>query len=277
MVLMGLPALQWLEENRNSGLKATVWGLFALSCVIQLGGVFIADPAYLVDLYEQALQPVPELVLWHLRYAPWLGHWRMVLQGALPDLALARIFQGGNRRVLAVWGVQALLVAGNLLAVWRMECKAAANRLCILAGVLSLAMLAVTGVNMRLYRQDPAWYSGREDFAAAEALVQAELADGDGVIVSPYLYPLWYHAMNEGQFGEGWYSWPLPGDEEAAEQAMEDFLSLAQGYERLWLIEEASVAGEAYPVEGQFGEHFELVGEWVLGDDVRVSVFDVHQ
>ena len=273
MVLMGLPCLQWLEAHGNRGLKATVWGLFALSGVIQLGGVLIADPVYLASLYEQTLQPVSELVLWNLRYAPWIGHWQMVFQGAPLDLALARMVQQGEWRVLAAWVVMAALTAGSLVALRRMENGAKQNKMWIAAGALGFAMLMVTGGNMRLYRQDPVWYAGREDFAAAEALVKAEMAEGDGVVVSPYLYPIWYHAMNEAQFGQAWYSWPVPGDEAESERAMAGFLPLAEGYERVWLIEE----GLDFPAGEQFRDVFDLVETRRFGEDVWLSVFAVQE
>jgi hypothetical protein len=48
MVLMGLLGLQWLEEHGHRAIKAAAWGLFGMSVVIQLGGVLVADPVYLV-------------------------------------------------------------------------------------------------------------------------------------------------------------------------------------------------------------------------------------
>lgn len=277
MTLMGLPGLQWLEEKGSRAMHAAVCGLCGLSALIQLGGVLIADPVYLQSLYEQTLQPVTELILWQLCCAPWIGHWLMVFQGTPLALAMWRVFQQGEWRVLVGGAVTAALAAGSLFALWRMENGVQRNRRWLAAGVLGFVMLLVMGVNMRLNRQDPVWYAEREDFAAAEALVQTEMTDGDGVIVSPYLYPLWYHAMNSAQFGNIWYSWPVPGDETESERAMERFLPLAEGLERLWLIEERSAAGGGFPAAAQFGEQFALVEEWTFGDDVRVSVFAVEE
>ena len=277
MVLMGLPGLQWLEAHGNSWSKAAVWGLFGLSSLIQLGGVLIADPVYLAKLYEQTLQPVSELVLWNLRYAPWFGHWQMVFQGASLDLAMTRIAQQGEWRVLVGGAVMAALAAGSLFALRRMDHGEKQNSMWLAAGVLSLAMLMVMAVNMRLYRLDPAWYTEREDFASAEAFVQDKMAAEDEVVISPYLYPLWYHAMNEAQFGKAWYSWPVPGNEAEEERAMEGFLPLVGGVDRLWLIEQRSAVGEEFPAAAQFGEQFALVEGWTFGDDVRVSVFAVQE
>jgi hypothetical protein len=226
-------------------------------------------------LYEYTLQPVTELVLWNFRYAPWLGHWRMVLQGAPLDLAMARIAQQGEWRALVGGAVMAALTAGSLIALRRMEHGGKQKRIWISAGALGFAMLLTVGITMRLNRQDPAWYAGREDFAAAEALVQTEMAEGDGVIVSPYLYPVWYYAMNDVQFDGGWYSWPVPGDATESERAMAGFHSLAEGLDRVWLIEEASVPGGDFPAAAQFGEEYDLLGTRPFGDDVRVSLYEV--
>jgi hypothetical protein len=127
----------------------------------------------------------------------------------------------------------------------------------------------VMAVNMRLYRLDPAWYAEREDLAAAVELVESEVQGGDGVVVSPYLYPVWYFAMNEAQFGRVWYSWTVPGDEEMSARAMEGFLLLAQEFERVWLIEE----GADFPTTGQFRESFDLVETQRFGEDVWVTLF----
>ncbi len=275
MVLMGLPGLEWLEVHGNRFIQIMFWSLCGVSALIQLGGMLIPDPVYLQGLYAQTLRPVTELILWQLRYAPWIGHWRMVFQGAPLDLAMARIAQQGDWRVLVGGAVMAALAAGSLIALRRMEQGEKQNRMWIAAGMLGIAMLTVVGVNMRLYRQDPAWYAEREDFAEAGALVQAEMAEGDGVVVAPYLYPVWYYAMNDAQFDGGWYSWPVPGDAAESERALEGFLSLSAEYERVWLIEEASVPGGDFPAATQFGEEYDLLEELTFGDDVRVSVFAV--
>lgn len=274
LVLMGLPGLHWLQERESRALKGVVWGLSVLSGVIQLGGVLIADPAYLEGLYRQTTQPVTELILWQVRFAPWIGHWGMVLRGEAIDLAMARIARQGEWHVLAVWAGLLVLTAGCAVALWRLERKGAGRKMWVAAGALGCAMLVMTGVSMSLYQQDPAWYGDRDDFAMAVGLVETQMQGGDGVVISPYLYPLWYYAMNEAGFGT-WYSWPVPGDEEAAEQALEGFIPLAEGYERVWLIEEASVPGGDFPAAAQFGEEYDLLETRHFGEDVRVSVYEV--
>jgi len=129
----------------------------------------------------------------------------------------------------------------------------------------------LTGLSMRQYRQDPAWHSGREDLAAAVELVEEELQEGDGVVVSPYLYPVWYYAMNGAHFGLTWYSWPVPGDEEESSRAMEGFLPFVDEYERLWLIEE----GVDIQTARQFREEFNLVETRRFGEDVWVRLYRV--
>jgi len=268
---MGLPVLGWLEENGNKVWWATFWRLCGLSAMIQFGGVLIADSVYLEGLYAQTLQPVTELILWRLRYAPWLGHWMMVLQGGKIDLAAWRVFQMGNVWVLAVWMGMAVLVAGCAAALRRVESKGASREMWIAACALVCTMLVLIGVSMHHYRQDPAWHAEREDLAAAVEMVEEGIQDGDGVVVSPYLYPVWYYAMNEARFGVSWYSWPVPGDEVAAEQAMAGFIPLAERYERAWLIEQ----GVELPTRAQFRETFALMETRRFGEDVWVSVYVV--
>ncbi len=274
LVLMGLPGLQWLEEKGSRVMNAAVCGLCGFSALIQLGGVLIADPVYLQSLYEQTLQPVTELILWQLRYAPWIGHWQMVYQGAPIDLAMTRIAQQGEWRVLVGGAVMAALVVGSLFALRRMEHGEKKNSMWLAAGVLSFAILMVMAVNMRLYRLDPAWYAEREDLAAAVELVELEVQGGDGVVVSPYLYPVWYFAMNEAQFGRVWYSWPVPGDEEMSERAMEGFYIVGAGV-RARLVDRGRRRN--FPTTGQFREAFDLVETQRFGEDVWVTVFAVQE
>jgi hypothetical protein len=271
MVLMGLPVLQWLEKRGSKSMWIALGSLFDLSAAIQLGAVLITDPVYLQGLYEQTLQPVTNLILWRLRYVPWVGHWRLVFQGGEIDLAMWRVFRHGNLWALAALAGLVLLVAGSAAALWQLEHKGAHRKMWITAGALSFAMLALMAVSMRLYRQDPAWHTGREDLAESVAFVEEQVQDGDGVVVAPYLYPVWYYAMNEAQFGRAWYSWPVPGDGEESSRAMEGFLPLADGYRRVWLIEE----GADFSVEAQFREAFDLVETRRFGEDVWVTVFEV--
>ena len=271
MVLMGLPLLQWLEKQANRGWGIAFGGVCCLSMLIQLGGVLVTDPAYLEGLYEKTLQPVTELILWQVRHVPWLGHWGIVLQGGEIDLAVWRVFQQGTMRVLAVFGALVLLVAGCAFSLWRLAQDGESRRMWAAAGALGCAMLVMIGISMRMYRPDPAWHFGREDLAAAVELVEMAMQEEDGVVISPYLYPVWYYAMNEAQFGASWYSWPVPGDEDAADQALEGFLLLAEEYERVWLIEE----GLEFPAGAQFREAFELVETRRFGEDVWVSVYAV--
>lgn len=280
LVLMGLPGLQWLEKNGNLRWRMAAWVLLFLSCFIQLGGVLITEPMYLASLYAASIRPIPELVLWNLRYAPWIGHWQQIFQGASLDLAAARIFSRGGGHILILWAGQIALVMGSLLAVLRMWRKKRQRRLWTFACFLGISTLVVTGFSMSVNRQDPAYHPDREDFAAAERLVESSLAKGDGVIVSPYLYPLWYHAMNEAQFDQPWYSWPVPGDAEESSEALDRFMPDASRYQRMWLIEERSAAGDPYPAAGQLAGRFNLVEQWVYFDEtgeksVQVSLFEV--
>ncbi|MCD4672486.1 MAG: hypothetical protein K8R77_07480, partial [Anaerolineaceae bacterium] len=280
LVLMGLPGLQWLEKNENLYWRIAAWVLLFLSCFIQLGGVLITDPTYLASLYATSIRPIPELVLWNLRYAPWIGHWQQIFQRASLDLAAARISPRGDGRILILWAGQIALVMGSLVVLLRMRCEAGQRRLWAFAGFLGISTLVVAGFSMGVNRQDPAYYPDREDFAAAEHLVESSLAKGDGVIVSPYLYPIWYHAMNEAQFGQPWYSWPVPGDAEESSEALDRFMPNASRYQRMWLIEERSAAGNPYPTAGQLAGHFNLVEQWAYFDEtgersVQVSLFEV--
>ena len=280
LTLMGLPGMRWLEEKTRRNWRWAAWGFAAVSSLIQLGGVLLADAAYLASLYPLSLRPVPELAVWNVRYAPWIGHWRLILQGAPLNLAAARVLAQGETWIWGLLAGQAIFLAGSVTGLMRGLRSTGLRQMRLWVGILGVGLICVLGFSGKAFASDPAYARQRGELAAAEVWVAALLEEGDGIIISPYLYPVWYHTINGAGFGQPWYSWPVPEDDEAAKAALERFREAASSYRRVWLIEERSTWGEPFPAGGQLQVPFELVETRTFLDAVgenalQVSLFEI--
>lgn len=275
VVVMGLPGLCWLEERPGSGWWWLVAGLAGVSILIQLGGVLIAEPVYLAGLYDLSLRPVPELVVWNVRYAPWLGHWRLIMAGTPLDLAAGRLYLQGDRRMPGLWVVEAGVVG---LSLWGLfSRRSSLNRWAGRAAVAVAGLVLVGAVwwSMFHFSRDGLYALEREELSAAEEWVKAGLVEGDVLVIAPYLYPVWYHALNFGQFPQPWYSWPVPGEDDTSAAALERFLPVASQYQRVWLIEEGPRGGAFFPVAGQLSDVLQPLNAWNFLDEERETVLRV--
>ena len=281
LVLAGLPGLKWLQENASRPWRLITWGLFATSVMIQLGGVLLADPVFLTSLYAFSNRPVPELVLWDLRYAPWIGHWRMILQGAPLNLAAVRILSQGVTRM---WGMVAgllLILIGGAAGLLTLQPSVPGHkgwRLCL--GLIAAGLTGTLVFGGQALRSDPAFAAQRLELTAVETCVASALKEGDEIIIAPYLYPVWYHAINGAGFGQPFYSWPVPGDDAAVETTLQRFDEITLDARRVWLIEERSVQGIPFPAGKQLQGRYLRVEKWsflnTAGEkSLEVSLFEI--
>jgi len=82
---------------------------------VQVAGVLVDFNDYMLWVNDE------DKILFDLAYLPILGHWRMVMNGAPPDLAVWSMPRWGRAAWLALCGV--LIVAGGYLlrTRWRVE------------------------------------------------------------------------------------------------------------------------------------------------------------
>lgn len=258
LVIGGLPALDHVLGSSRRDWRRFLGAAAGLSILVQLGGVLVADPTYLASLYAQSPAPVPALVAWDLRYAPLVGHWRLLLSGAQPALAWVRTFPAAPTNVTVTLALSLLLVTipGRvLLRIVRGDDPATQVSARISLAAAALLLILLPPVLLGAYRHDPAYYTGRGDYRAAYAHLEESLQPGDVVVLRSYLLPAWYYWMNTYRLPAPWYALPLPEDlsDEADVEPLDDqgivlFESLSERYDRVWLVVDRLPRDASIPV-----------------------------
>ena len=91
-LLVGLaPAVEFLLQFPKKLVRLVLYGLAGFGVLFQLGGVLVSNSAYMIDLYYVQFVPNVGGVLWSLKHAPLLAHWRLLLAGAEINFAWARL------------------------------------------------------------------------------------------------------------------------------------------------------------------------------------------
>jgi hypothetical protein len=250
------PAVEFLLESRHMLAKVLLWGLALVGIIIQLGGVLVSNSAYTIELYYNQLVPDLGRVLWSIRLAPLAAHWRLLMEGAELNLAFIRCWQGSPALVAGVVGGCMLLIAGGLIAIFRVLKGKEEKPRWLWSGVF--LAFALPGLLLSGYRLDPRYGANRADVRALAEVLEEQAQPGDVVLVFPYLRTTWNYFMNFYRGEADWFS--LPNTFPAGE--MSSTMTLVEGfgdeYQRVWLVSEMA-AWEPTPsfVEGylqQFGE-----------------------
>ena len=103
-LILPLGAL-WMDARREA--RWAIIALAVLGFAVELGGVAINFGDYMMLINDE------DKVLFNAAFSPLWGHWRMLLGGAMPDLALLR--QPGV--VQAAWGALACLLI--VVGLWQ--------------------------------------------------------------------------------------------------------------------------------------------------------------
>jgi len=108
-----LPLGSVWQQGKRARLALLVLAL--LGFWVQVAGVLVDFNDYMLWVNDE------DKILFDLAYLPILGHWRMLMNGAPPDLAVWSMPRWGRAAWLALCGV--LIVAGGYLlrTRWRME------------------------------------------------------------------------------------------------------------------------------------------------------------
>jgi hypothetical protein len=259
MLIAGLaPVVELVLDASLICPRLLFWSLSGLGILIQLGGVFLSNSVYTIDLYYTQLVPDIGDVLWSFKHAPLVAHWRLLFEGAELNLAVVRVFPISPGWVVAIIAICLLLIglaAVVLSRIWQakeVRLKWGVTGL-IVAGVAVLPVLMLSS-----YRNDPNYGANRWDVHNLAQVLEEEVQTGDVILVFPYLRTTWNYFMNFYRGEADWYSLPntFPAGDLTSTIALVN--GLGAEYSRVWLVAETA-EWELVPVfvEGyltQFGE-----------------------
>jgi hypothetical protein len=251
------PAIDSILASPRRILRVGFWAVFGLGAMIQLGGVLVSNSAYTIDLYYGQYVLDMGDVLWSFRHAPLIAHWRLLLEGAQPNLAFWRCFSGAAARTALIVMLFVLLIVGGLLLARRAE-NGRTGGLGKIAIITALFLLVLPPMLLAGYRLDPRYGADREDIRILSEVLEEEVEAGDVILVFPYLRTTWNYFFNFYRGPADWVSLPNTYPSGDVNSTMSLVESLGEDYDRVWLVSEtAAWEPESTFVEGylfQFGE-----------------------
>ncbi|MCH7663632.1 MAG: hypothetical protein IH859_07160, partial [Chloroflexi bacterium] len=282
LVVAALPMLDAMLNSGKGKVRYAFWGLILVSILIQFGGVLIATPTYLKDLYFQQQIPDLGLTIWRLQHAPLLEHWRLLLTGTSPELAFWRAYPSNQLLVTLAVILNLLVIGGGLWLVTRFRLpkpQTLSIRALYLALIITLVTLTVSPVLMlNAYRAEPRYAANRNDLADAAVVLNQEPQPGDVIAIDSYLNPAWYHFLNFGRPTVPWYSLPLESQSSGRISTPTLFASLCLKFSRIWLLADTNPAGQAtVRSEGILAEYSSLIRDWEwpssLNNTTRLTLY----
>jgi hypothetical protein len=259
--------LDAMLNSMKKEVRGVLWGLIAVSIVIQISGVLISAPTYLKDLYIRQQIPDLGLTIWQVQHTPLIEHWRLLLSGIPPDLAAWRNYAINPTFVT----LSALLNLGMVAAaawalrkLWLPIRLALTRRHLLLGFSLTFFMLTISPVLMlHAFRGEPRYFSYRVDLTSASSMLSTEPRSGDVIVMDSYLSPAWYHFLNFGRPSVPWYSLPLRSQTSGRISTPTLFADLCQQFKRIWLFAETTSADPAAITPESFlAQNSFLINEW---------------
>ncbi|MCH7480443.1 MAG: hypothetical protein IIC79_03515 [Chloroflexi bacterium] len=267
LVVAALPILDAMLNSGKREVRNTLWGLIAVSMLIQLSGVLIAAPTFLKDLYINQLIPDLGLTIWQLQHAPLIEHWRLLLTGTPPDLAFWRASPETLLLVVVSVSLNLILVGYALWLLSRFQLPkppAISSRILQFALFMAAVSLTVSPTLMlNAYRAEPRYALNRNDLTDAALLLNQEPKPGDVISIDAYLSPAWYHFLNFGRPSVPWYSLPLQSQTSGRISTPTLFAILCQQFDRIWLLAETNPdSPDAVQSESILAEYGSMIDEW---------------
>lgn len=280
LVVAALPTLEAMLNSRKREIKYALWGLIMVSIMIQTGGVLIAAPTYLRDLYVNQQVPDLDQIIWNVRHTPMVEHWRLLFMGTPPDLAVWRNYQINPILVTlsALINLGMAAVAVKLVRlVWRSPQLEITRRHLLLGISAALIMTSISPVlTLYAYQDEPRYFAYRSDLAEASRMISTDPRPGDVIVVDDYLSPAWYHVFNFGRPSVPWYSLPLKSQTTGRISTPTLMANLCQEFNRVWLLSELISAGSAaISPEDYLAQIGIMIDEWEWPNSTaRLSLYN---
>jgi hypothetical protein len=196
LIISAVPIIDlWMRTIRGR-IGLILIGVF--SFLVQVVGVLPSLPKYYTDLFS-ATPPVSEFAgLWTVKYSPLFWNLKWIFSGGKPDLAAIRL------------GVTAIpiLIGFLMLIVLTYVGYKRIKRIWFFIASMFLSASMITFM-LFTYKNDPAYFRMRIDFASAQENITREYLQGDLVLIKSYATPAWFYMMNWGSFPVPWTSLPL--------------------------------------------------------------------
>ncbi len=237
------PVVEKIQTTNKTYFKALFWSLIGMSFAIQVGGVLIATPVYLKDLYYRKFILDLGKTIWEIPHAPLFNHWLLLISGEPVNPAIWRLYSKSPALIFSIWFLCLLLIGGSaflLLSILKNSISIRAAKKWGFPATLFL-MISIPFLILHTYKTDPRYGYGRDDISATHIIITQETQPGDVILVYPYLNPIWYHFFNFYREETVWYSLPrtYPSGEIEATNSLVNELS--EDYSRIWIVSETAL------------------------------------
>ncbi|MEN8240882.1 MAG: hypothetical protein ABFS17_03085 [Chloroflexota bacterium] len=240
LLVVGLaPVIDFLLHSPKRLHRVIFWSFLGLGILIQLGGVLVANSAYMLDLFYVQLVPDVGRVLWSFEHAPLLAHWRLLISGAEVNFSSARLFELSAGWTTAVIAACLLLAGvGSIFIINALRKKIPGAIRSWIVAMLIFGFIALPALILVGYKNDPRYGANRPDVVQMAAVLDSEVEPGDVILVFPYLRTSWNYFLNFYHGEVDWYSLPntFPAGDMASTLQLVDGLN--RQYSRVWLVVE---------------------------------------
>ncbi|MBE2225288.1 MAG: hypothetical protein IAF02_27370 [Anaerolineae bacterium] len=182
LVLLCLPALNWLSQPRPKWRRGVLVAWLSLSVLAQLPGVLVNFDYQ--EILDGKAGMTNQDLLWHWSYAPLLTYWRHIFSGSANPVWFHAFFWHNEIWLLAFIGALVLAIVGLHIGLTRMNRTQRHMNL----GLAVLAVLTVLlGLSMVVAsREDVRWHDRTETIEtnrAVRAYIQESASDSDLVLL----------------------------------------------------------------------------------------------
>tara|TARA_Y100000590_G_scaffold164409_1_gene188381 strand:+ start:4028 stop:6436 length:2409 start_codon:yes stop_codon:yes gene_type:complete len=212
MMLAVLPTLEHcLNARLSNRLLYTLVFLAILGFLVQIGAVWINPLDYYAILNNTGIPGAAWTIgLWSLSFSPILGHWRMIVEGTLPDFAWAQHSLDGPDWILAI--VLLASVAGIVWLLYRvasMEVSRVFASFVSFLVVISVVLLTLWG--MRRVYFDQRYQGDHSDLHVMRTEVENTVLPDPVIFLNNRTY--FDHMLNFYKGDSIWYTLELNPNE----------------------------------------------------------------
>ena len=231
---------RWLSTQKG---RVTLLGMAMISILVQFMGILPPLSEYYQFLYNSSLHITERMAIWDPQYSAILWSARWIFRGGDWNLAVIQQAGGFSLFVIGMFIIGFIARITKLSAIW--------------------PAISVLGVSMFMsilmlftYKDDPNYYSFRNDLTASHQVVSDGVLPEDLVLIKSYGTPIWHYWMNWADPKILWtalpyYFPPVESIEEYytyqdPEVAMDEitlslFRNIPENYNCVWLL----IAGDS--------------------------------